>query len=178
MKILHDGIFEIPLFASEQECSKIVSSVSKAPESVWNVGEGEWEGRILPVWHDPELQNMREKISKRVAALFISFSGIRNPHTTIQRMKGGTGGLGVHRDNFVDTLVTYGLVLYFNEDFEGGEIVYPNAGLTYKPKTGSLLIHEARHEHGVNPVTSGIRYMTTYFVEGDEKIAAKLREDL
>jgi len=55
---------------------------------------------------------------------------------------------------------THSLVVYLNDDFEGGEIVYPTKNITYKPVKGSAVIHPAgaEHIHKVNPVTKGDRY--------------------
>lgn len=55
---------------------------------------------------------------------------------------------------------THSLVIYLNDDFEGGEIVYPSKNITYKPIKGSAVIHPAgaSHIHKVNPVTKGDRY--------------------
>ena len=53
----------------------------------------------------------------------------------------------------------WGLVLYFN-DFEGGELYYPEQNIEYKQKPGDLVIHSAEKHcaHGVRPVKSAIRY--------------------
>jgi hypothetical protein len=55
---------------------------------------------------------------------------------------------------------THSAVIYLNEDFEGGEIVYPNLNFEFKPKLGYCVIHPAGAEflHRVNPVTKGDRY--------------------
>jgi hypothetical protein len=49
---------------------------------------------------------------------------------------------------------------YLNDDFDGGEIVFPEIGLSYKPERGSLLFFESGHGyvHEVRPVISGYRY--------------------
>jgi predicted 2-oxoglutarate/Fe(II)-dependent dioxygenase YbiX len=78
-------------------------------------------------------------------------------------------GMAVHADNppslmhGIDT--PHGLVLYLNDDYEGGEIYYPKLGIAIKPEAGSLVIHPGtvQYAHGVIPVTSGIRYATTAF---------------
>jgi hypothetical protein len=76
----------------------------------------------------------------------------------------------------------YGLVIYFGE-FEGGEIFYPHVNsegswvgaskpieegneLRIKPGRGDLVIHGAHNDyaHGVDAVSSGIRYAFSNFV--------------
>jgi predicted 2-oxoglutarate/Fe(II)-dependent dioxygenase YbiX len=55
---------------------------------------------------------------------------------------------------------THSAVIYLNEDFEGGEIEYPDLNFKFKPKIGYCVIHPAGAEflHRVNPVTKGDRY--------------------
>lgn len=61
--------------------------------------------------------------------------------------------------NFVDNII-YGLIVYINDDYEGGEIFYTKQNISYKPKPGDLVIHSSDEhcEHGVNPVKTNIRY--------------------
>lgn len=49
---------------------------------------------------------------------------------------------------------------YVNEDYEGGEIVFTNFGVTVKPKAHQLLVFPSNYayRHEVQPVTSGTRY--------------------
>lgn len=52
------------------------------------------------------------------------------------------------------------LLLYLNEGFEGGEIVFPNFGLSLPPKRGLLIIFPSNrlYLHAARPVKSGVRY--------------------
>jgi len=63
--------------------------------------------------------------------------------------------------------VLYGSILYWNDDFEGGELSYVNLGIDYKPVAGDLVFHPGTIEytHGVKDVTSGIRYSSTTFIK-------------
>lgn len=51
------------------------------------------------------------------------------------------------------------MLLYLNDEYEGGEVVFPDLGITIRPKAGQVLCFPSnRHfRHGVNPVTSGER---------------------
>lgn len=51
-------------------------------------------------------------------------------------------------------------LLYLNEDFEGGEIVFDQQGLAIKPRTGLLVAFPSDHQytHRVNAVVAGRRY--------------------
>jgi hypothetical protein len=50
-------------------------------------------------------------------------------------------------------------ILYFNDDYEGGEISYPELNESYKPKAGTLILHPGNALHEVKPITSGSRYI-------------------
>lgn len=74
--------------------------------------------------------------------------------------------LHVHKDDHIsyesleDDLPsrTYVMGIFLNDDYEGGEITFPNSNKALKPPTGSLLLFPGfRSEHGVNEITSGVR---------------------
>jgi len=66
----------------------------------------------------------------------------------------------------INAPVEYGVVIYLNDNFEGGELYYSEKNLTIHPKRGMLVIHGATKEytHGVSEVTSGVRYGLTMFI--------------
>jgi predicted 2-oxoglutarate/Fe(II)-dependent dioxygenase YbiX len=52
------------------------------------------------------------------------------------------------------------VVYFLNDDYVGGELVFPDLALTIKPEAGTLICFPSDHNyiHGVNPVTQGHRY--------------------
>lgn len=56
-------------------------------------------------------------------------------------------------------------ILYLNEDFEGGEVYFPNQGVVLKPKPGMLVLFPSTNKfiHSVSKVTSGARYTIPQF---------------
>jgi Rps23 Pro-64 3,4-dihydroxylase Tpa1-like proline 4-hydroxylase len=64
--------------------------------------------------------------------------------------------------------IMFGIAIYLNDNFSGGELIYPDIGLSITPKAGSLVIHSAHLKHQVFPVVTGIRYSVTCFICGDE----------
>jgi hypothetical protein len=69
-------------------------------------------------------------------------------------------------------------VLYFNDEFEGGEIYFPDFDFIYKPKMGSAIFFptftkESAYEHGVTEITSGRRYTIGAWYTQFEKFADK-----
>lgn len=69
---------------------------------------------------------------------------------------------GVHSDSHAGLeFVMFSTVVYLNDDYEGGEIYFPNQDVEIKPSAGDMVIFPGGgHEymHGVKPVISGRRY--------------------
>jgi predicted 2-oxoglutarate/Fe(II)-dependent dioxygenase YbiX len=55
---------------------------------------------------------------------------------------------------------TWSGIYYINDDYEGGEIYFPELEWSFKPKADTLLMFpsSSKYIHGVNKVTSGTRY--------------------
>lgn len=51
------------------------------------------------------------------------------------------------------------LLLYLNEDFDGGETVFREPPETFAPRTGSVLIFAHEHWHEGRPIERGIKYV-------------------
>jgi hypothetical protein len=61
--------------------------------------------------------------------------------------------------------ISHGYIIYLNDNYGGGEIVYTLKNISIKPKSGMLLVHPSTHEytHGVSRVIEGDRYTVTGF---------------
>jgi hypothetical protein len=72
----------------------------------------------------------------------------------------------IHIDNqgHMELPIIWGSVVYINDDFEGGEIYYPDYEYSYKPKAGSMVLHSGNTRHGVKKVISGNRYCAASLV--------------
>jgi Rps23 Pro-64 3,4-dihydroxylase Tpa1-like proline 4-hydroxylase len=69
------------------------------------------------------------------------------------------GYLPPHQDQGVSTRVL-SVLLYLNDDYEGGEIEFPQSGVKIKPSAGSLIFFPSNflYVHTVHPLISGQRY--------------------
>jgi len=56
-------------------------------------------------------------------------------------------------------------LFYINNDYEGGELYFPDHGIQFKPKAGSAYFFpgDLNYLHGVTEITSGIRYVCPFF---------------
>jgi len=51
------------------------------------------------------------------------------------------------------------LLLYLDDDYDGGEVIFPDYGMMIKPSIGQIITFPSNRNfrHGVNPVTKGYR---------------------
>ncbi len=71
-----------------------------------------------------------------------------------------------HRDNGTPQTAdrTFAVSLNLNEDYDGGELVFPEYGPTrYKPKAGAAAVFSCSLLHEALPVTHGRRFVLTTF---------------
>lgn len=56
-------------------------------------------------------------------------------------------------------------LFYFNDDYEGGELYFPQHGIEFKPKPGAAYFFpgDMNYTHGVRPVKSGNRFTSPFF---------------
>jgi len=56
-------------------------------------------------------------------------------------------------------------IMYLNDDYEGGELYFPNQGIQFKPKRGAAYFFpgDMNYIHGITEITSGIRYTCPFF---------------
>jgi predicted 2-oxoglutarate/Fe(II)-dependent dioxygenase YbiX len=69
-----------------------------------------------------------------------------------------------HNDGGVGLEPALTALLWFNEDFEGGELEFPDLNLIVKPETASVLIFPSNLEHGVKTLISGERFVTSAYL--------------
>lgn len=70
-------------------------------------------------------------------------------------------GMGPHCDSYDgDSDLAFSMICYLNNDYDGGEIEFPNHNISIKPEPGSLLIFPGQEPflHKVNNIRSGERY--------------------
>ena len=65
----------------------------------------------------------------------------------------------------------YGVILYLNDDYEGGHTFYPQHNFEIIPKAGTIAIHpgDPDHLHGVTKIKNKKRYTVASFWTREEK---------
>lgn len=69
-----------------------------------------------------------------------------------------------HEDGGVPIAPRYTALFYFNEDYDGGEISFPDKNLSIKPNKNSVIIFPSKTVHQVDMLKSGSRYLTSCYL--------------
>jgi hypothetical protein len=135
------------------------------------VSEGKFE--ITQGWQDKNFNIGNTKLYRKLHDRLHKIIQTSNSNLelsgfgTIQRMKEGVE-LKSHTDQHTDPSIQYATILYLNDDYVDGELVFKKNNITLKPKPGSLIIFPGNDEfeHGVNFVGKGpIRYVLVGFIK-------------
>lgn len=88
----------------------------------------------------------------------------------------GTGKhFAVHADHGPAYVTTVSAVAYLNDDYSGGELIFPRFDLKIKPEAGDLVVFPSTfiYEHSSEPIIDGTKYsivvMTDYNDRGGQK---------
>lgn len=128
-----------------------------------------WDGKTANFEKINFKSSIFQELYKRMSTLFESYVDITG--INIQRYRINEY-LGAHIDNNDGHFkngwhMRYGIVLYYNDNYMGGEIEYPDLHIVHKPKAGSLILHGGNIMHGTKPVLdNSVRYFSSCFVKG------------
>ncbi|NBP55663.1 2OG-Fe(II) oxygenase [bacterium] len=173
MDVPIDGnVIEFKNFLNKEDCNSLVKEYQKNIDKVVNAKN----------WRENEihLNNLEiiKSINEKVSNMFINYDSFIQIDG-VKRLVAGDK-IVLHDDEYIKEN-RFGFVIYLNEEFSGGELTYRypwrndqdgstsnfnSSEIRIKPKTGSLIIHDANLYHEVLTVTNGERYMLTGFVKG------------
>ena len=166
LSVHHDNIYKFSDFLSFDELKSlrdIVDSLPADPVS-WTRENSPpfWCGKVYAYGGKEPLTS----IEKKLESLFNTCDETHfNPILDFQRTLPTDQPMEMHKDIIGHSDLKYGLVLYLNDDYLGGEISYPDYDLDIKPTAGMVVIHSADVLHGVLPILGGSpRYILTNFV--------------
>lgn len=74
--------------------------------------------------------------------------------------------MGPHCDTYSEhSNATISVVLYLNDDYDGGELHFPNQDVKIKPEAGSIIVFPSRppYMHASLEITKGIKYISPGF---------------
>lgn len=150
-----------------------------------------WPRKDIPEDYDdahqesyPILQKINSSYEK-VLQIWADRSGNEMPNNwitknyLIKKYKIG-GDLGTHIDKNVDDpleTMDWTMLIYLNDDYDGGDVFFVDHDLTIKPSAGSVLFFSCLEPHFANTVTSGEKAFIFSYIHLDYKIAIAMGED-
>jgi hypothetical protein len=164
----HDNIYEITNFIDKKTIDFLLSKINMKDDDGWTVAYG--VGNVVFFSYEEDFIECVEDINSKLLKYFRNVhdsTGIQN----IRRLK-NKEYMVAHKDfgdSGTNTSIVFGVVVYLNNDFNGGEIFYKDLNLKVKPTPGSLLVHTSDILHEVLPVTNGERYSISTFIKGDKE---------
>lgn len=176
IKKISPDLYEIENFISDEELNEIMNFINTLEEKDWYFDDSDdfWNGKRTQYE-----EGMLKKLTKRVNGILET--NIDNTGLAIQRFKKDEY-IKEHRDYWIydlDHHIRFGLVLYLNDNYEGGEIYYPELDIKIKPKSRSLFIHGGNILHQSMPVISdSIRYFSTCFFRGTKERPVLLNKEM
>lgn len=170
---------------TQEESDSLISLIENATEEEWrgyqndvelngiqiNAAYGSWKTQMLNLEFAPNLldkvrpllDDIQERCNREIKDNYGKDYMVDTLYSIYRFQEGDM--MHEHHDSGLSPKIKNGVVIYLNDDFEGGQIYYPKVKIEVKPVANALLIHPANmiYRHGVKPVTSGIRYSLAGF---------------
>jgi hypothetical protein len=175
---LSPDLYEIEDFITPEQQSNVLEYCQSLNESDW------WhEEQIGTFFYGKQklgqLPEFFNDINKNVQNLFSNLLYVGD--LALQRYL-DKEPMQVHKDYWLkdlDYYIRYGIVVYYNDNYLGGEIEYPELGIVHKPKARSLVLHGGNILHGPKKVIGDTpRYFSTGFVRGSIEVPTGLNQDI
>lgn len=190
---LDEHIFMVKDFISAEDRGRIMEEVVTYTDEEWlghymdhlrdhaerehgtrDIEQLNKDGKLEITWdwadknlHLKTVRDITQKTNQQVEDIlsahpFLYYNGLG----TIQRQYEGAE-LRVHVDNHTDPLVAYAAIMYINDDYNGGELIFPTRNLELRVPAGAMMMFAATegYPHGVKPPLAGPqRYVLPSFI--------------
>lgn len=159
---MSDLVKFVKSFIPYTDARKIAEYARSQDSTFTNFGNTEQEFTFHAEFTNKEIKNLLDMYQRKVYD-FVNenYAGpFENYDETKMHIARFTVGHGMHehfdstKPNDITTLI------YLNEDYEGGDIYFPELNISIKPQEGDLLCFPDTPDfvHGVKPIKEGTRY--------------------
>lgn len=172
---LADNIYLINNFLSNEEIDRVLAIINNLKEEDWHLQNEGVSHNFMNKFYDHNDFELQQTICQRINRICtespdkIEISGYRR----ILRQP-----VGEHMDAHVDEVNDsrnftreYAVVIYINDDYEGGELVFLNKQITIKPSKSAAMVFKTGPDylHQVNKVIgNNVRYCMPGFIFSTE----------
>jgi hypothetical protein len=173
-----EQIHELPGVVPATVADEVVAFADSIPEDEWSTESTSSTRVLFPddlKDRSPHIYDLISSIALGVAEQINTTFNVRvgTPRIAITRM--GEGAFQIpHPDKRIDVWVYMDeyppdndltAVIYYNDDFTGGELFFPQHDVEIAPSKGMVVMYpgDNEHLHGVQEITSGVRYTTPLF---------------
>lgn len=175
---LSPDLYEVEDFVTIEQQEKILKFASGLDEEQWWLDDDK-ENFFYGKQYNGEKPEVFKEIDTQVNNLFDSLLYVG--YVALQRYRQGAT-IQEHRDYWLYDKpyhIRYGICIYYNDDYAGGELEYSELGIVHKPKARSLVMHGGNILHKNLPVTDDLpRYFSTTFVRGSKDSPVLLNKEL
>lgn len=158
-----DGIYEVEDFLTEEQQNIFLSEARP-----WGGWQTTHKGNTIKVMSELAQAELK-KVFLRLESCFDNVKTVINTNH-LRRLQDGEF-MAPHVDAGYEgdsKGIVFGVVIYLNDDFRGGQLIYPELGKVITPKARSMVVHDATFNHQVYPAIDRDRYSITTFIIGDE----------
>lgn len=166
-----DQIFYVKSFLSKDLATKISEFAESQKDKFSEYGNSEKEFFVNTLTDDEPLsQEIKSDIAQYGLEIYkfvkesysCNLVEFDSGKIHIAKFESGSGMHEHFDSNRPNDIAT---ILYLNDSYVGGEIYFPEYGVSYKPQAGDLLCFPdtADYVHGVKPISSGTRYTTPHW---------------
>ena len=181
INVLSPDLYEIEDFITIEQQNKVLDFASNMNEELWWLSPDDdyKNGFFYGKQYNGDKPEVFKEIDAQIDNLFESLLYVGS--VALQRYREGAA-IQEHRDYWLKDEpyhIRYGICLYYNDDYAGGELEYSELGIIHKPKARSLVMHGGNILHKSLPVTNDLpRYLSTCFVRGSKESPVLLNKEL
>lgn len=159
---MSDLVKFVKSFVPYEDARRISEYANLHKETFMDFGNTEKEFTFHADFKDEEIKNLLQKYQRLVYEFVKNnypgpFQEYDDSKMHIAKFEKGHG-MHEHFDSTKPNDIT--TLIYLNENYEGGDIYFPELNISIKPQEGDLLCFPDTPDfvHGVKPIISGTRY--------------------
>jgi hypothetical protein len=172
-------VLELRRFADPDDCAGVIAAYERSRQMHGAiVGDRFFDRRVMWIGSFPDSENVTRRILQhwrhRATIAASMLSGRQMYSDTIQVVRWDGQAMPPHRDHChpdgspnPTPWREWAGIVYLNDGYSGGRLVFPETGQTYTPVAGSLVLFHGAMLHAVEVGSGGPRYTSPAWFTSD-----------